>query len=417
MSIEKFSVRLPSWTRVGFALFAIGWGGNEFTPLLLLYRDINGYSEAVVDILLGAYVLGIAPGLLVGGPLSDRFGRRPLLLPAPLLAAVGSVTLAIGAHSVALLFVGRIFSGVGLGIVMAVGTSWVKELSTPPFSASHDEGAGARRASLFLTIGFGLGAAVAGFAAEWGPWPTVTPYAINIVLLLVAFLLLLPAAETRPRRVGGAYRLHDLLQDLRVPSAMHRRFLFVVVPMAPWVFGTAASAYAILPALMAGSVGSMSLAYSALLCLVALGCGVAIQPVAKRLDNPRNSLACAVSIAVTGAGMLVAAVAAVLSDPWFAIVAAAVLGAAYGLLLVSGLQEVQRIAGAHDLAGLTAVYYSVTYLGFFIPAVLAMAATWLTYPVMFLAGSVIAGLCLAVIVWAWARHLPDIPRTDSASEG
>ena len=191
-------MRLPSWARVGCALFAIGWGGNEFTPLLLMYRDLNGYSDAVVDILLGAYVLGIAPGLLVGGPLSDRFGRRPLLLPSPLLAAAGSAILALGAHSVALLFLGRVLSGVGLGIVMAVGTSWVKELSSPPFAPAGDAGAGARRASLFLTIGFGLGAAVAGFAAEWGPWPTVTPYLINIVLLLGSFVGVRLLAKAKP---------------------------------------------------------------------------------------------------------------------------------------------------------------------------------------------------------------------------
>ncbi len=327
-----------------------------------MYRDLNGYSDAVVDILLGAYVLGIAPGLLVGGPLSDRFGRRPLLLPSPLLAAAGSATLALGAHSVALLFLGRVLSGVGLGIVMAVGTSWVKELSSPPFAPAGDAGAGARRASLFLTIGFGLGAAVAGFAAEWGPWPTVTPYLINIVLLLGSFVLVLPAEETRPSDQGqpGRYGVRDLVQDLRVPSALHRRFMYVVVPMAPWVFGTAASAYAILPTLMAPAVGDLRLAYSAFMCLVALSCGVAIQPLAKLLDTPRNSMACAVSITVTAVGMLAAALAAVLLNPWFAALAAAILGTAYGLLLVSGLQEVQRIAGPSDLAGLTAVYYSLS---------------------------------------------------------
>ena len=410
-------MRLPSWARVGCALFAIGWGGNEFTPLLLMYRDLNGYSDAVVDILLGAYVLGIAPGLLVGGPLSDRFGRRPLLLPSPLLAAAGSAILALGAHSVALLFLGRVLSGVGLGIVMAVGTSWVKELSSPPFAPAGDAGAGARRASLFLTIGFGLGAAVAGFAAEWGPWPTVTPYLINIVLLLGSFVLVLPAEETRPSAQGqpGRYGVRDLVQDLRVPSALHRRFMYGVVPMAPWVVGTAASAYAMLPTLMAPAVGDLRLAYSAFMCLVALSCGVAIQPLAKLLDTPRNSMACAVSITVTAVGMLAAALAAVLLNPWFAALAAAILGTAYGLLLVSGLQEVQRIAGPSDLAGLTAVYYSLSYLGFFIPAVLAVAASWFTYPVMFLAGAVIASACLAVIVWAWARHLPEPPGPEVAA--
>ena len=85
------------WLSVGAALFAVAWGGNEFTPLLVMYRQIDHMSALTVNVLLGAYVLGIVPALLLGGPLSDRYGRRPLFVPAPLIAVVGSALLAVGA--------------------------------------------------------------------------------------------------------------------------------------------------------------------------------------------------------------------------------------------------------------------------------------------------------------------------------
>jgi hypothetical protein len=149
-----------AWLAACGVLFAVAWGGNEFTPLLVLYR-LEGLSAQSVNVLLGAYVLGIVPALLVGGPMSDRYGRRPLLLPAPLLGVLGSALIAWGAHLHALLFAGRVFSGLALGLVMAVGTSWVKELSQPPVGDPGEPGAGARRAALALTAGFGLGAVVA----------------------------------------------------------------------------------------------------------------------------------------------------------------------------------------------------------------------------------------------------------------
>jgi MFS family permease len=71
------------WLRVSAAVFAVAWGGNEFTPLLVTYRLDQHLSALTVNLLLGAYVLGIVPALLIGGPLSDRFGRRALALPAP----------------------------------------------------------------------------------------------------------------------------------------------------------------------------------------------------------------------------------------------------------------------------------------------------------------------------------------------
>ena len=98
-----------------------------------------------VDMLLAAYVLGIVPALLIGGPLSDRHGRRALMIPAPILAMVGSILLALGAGSLVLLFVGRVFSGLALGLGMAVGTSWIKELSDRPYEEHPERVSGVAR--------------------------------------------------------------------------------------------------------------------------------------------------------------------------------------------------------------------------------------------------------------------------------
>ncbi|MFE1170326.1 MFS transporter [Nocardiopsis sp. NPDC058789] len=393
---------LPGWLAVCGTLFAVAWGGNEFTPLLVMYRLDSGMSVQIVNILLGAYVLGIVPALLVGGPLSDRHGRRPLMFPAPVLCVIGSGLLALGSDSVALLFAGRVFSGMALGLVMAVGTSWVKELSQPPHDLRATAGAGAARASLALTLGFLLGAVVAAAIAQFAPMSAVLPYAVNIVITVLLAAALLRAPETHGRgTVPGR-----LLDDLRVPAALHRRFLLVVVPMAPWIFGTSASAYAILPNLLAPRVPGYEVGFSGLLCMVALASGVLSQQVAKRVDSPHSSRAVAAALATAAVGMALAVWAsAVLTIP-AALVAAAVLGAAYGLLLVSGLQEVQRIAGPDRLAGLTAVYYSLAYLGFFVPAALAALTGWFGYPTMFAVGTGLALLCVLAVTLSWRRHLP-----------
>src|SRR5690606_8572912 len=144
-----------AWLPVAMVMFAVAWGGNEFTPLLVMYREVGHFSAVTVDALLAAYVLGIVPALLVGGPLSDRYGRRPLLLPAAPVALAGSLVLAGGESSAALLAAGRVLCGVALGLVMAVGTTWIKELTDAAARASgtSDGGSGARRAGLSLTLG------------------------------------------------------------------------------------------------------------------------------------------------------------------------------------------------------------------------------------------------------------------------
>ena len=390
------------WILVAAGMFAVAWGGNEFTPLLVMYRLEHGFSAVTVDTFLFAYVLGIVPALLICGPLSDRLGRRPVMLPATAVAAAGSILIALGPDTAALLFAGRVLSGIALGSGMAVGGSWIKELSA--LDPATADGTGARRAAMSLTAGFALGAGVAGVLAQWAPWPTHLAYAVHVIICIAAGIGMLSVAETRERAQQGR-----LIDDLKIPAAQHKRFLLIVLPLAPWVFGAASVAYAVLPSLMAERSGGYPIALSALMSVIALGAGFAIQAVGRRIDTPLAARGALVSLSILVFGMLLAAWAASELTIAAALIAAAVLGCGYGMALVSGLQEVQRIAGPDDLAGLTAVFYSLTYLGFAVPAILsAITQQWpgvVTYPMIFTFGAVMAAFCWVFVRSRSSAHL------------
>lgn len=387
-----------SWRPAVFAMFCCGWGGNQFTPLLLLYRREGGYSTVVVDLFLGTYVVGLIPGLLVAGALSDRHGRKPLMVVGTILSFCSSVLLMFGGFGAAPLYAGRLVTGVAVGIAMAVGSSWVKELSDP------DGAAGARRAALGLTLGFGLGAGVAGVLAQWGPLPMVTPYVVHAMLTLAALTLLPRVPESRTRPAEGS-----LWELLKVPAVAHRRFLRVVLPMAPWVFGSAGIAYAVTPQLVGDRVGSWGLAYATLLTVCTLGTGALVQPLAKRLDSRSTARAIVVAMVLMSAGVAMSAVVANVEWPWLGLLNGVVLGAAYGIAVVSGLLEIQRIAarnGGADLAGLTGVYYAAAYAGFLLPTLLAAIAGLASYVVLLAGVAVITLACTAVVLASSRRHLP-----------
>jgi hypothetical protein len=374
-----------TWWRVAPIVFALAWGGNHFSPLLLLYRQQEGYSQVVVDLLFAAYIVGIIPGFLISGPFSDRFGRKPLLVVGAVLGLVGSAILGLGAASVPLLAGGRLVSGLSVAAAMVVGSSWIKELS-----GGRPGPVAARRASLTLTAGFGIGPAASGVLAQWGPAPTELPYAIHLVLTVGCGAVLLTARETR---VAGPLRL-------ALPRGVRGRFLGVVVPAAPWVFGCASVAFAVTPAALVGRLGDGAIAYATLLAVVALLFGAGVQPFAARIGAATGGRQLAVGLVVATVGVLAAALVAATQQPWLGVPAAAVLGAGYGICLVSGLTEVQRIAPPAELAGLTAVYYSATYVGFTFPVLLA-ALTAVAPEALLLVGlaAVCAG-CLALVLRA-----------------
>ncbi|MGN6405540.1 MFS transporter [Sinomonas sp.] len=386
------------WLRACSALFAIAWGGNHFTPLLHLYEVMFHYSAVAVDVFLGTYVAGLVPGLLVGGALSDRHGRRPIVMAGVLLSAAASVVLAAGAASGFALCVGRCLAGTSVGIAMSVGTSWVKELSGPRFdpalSPERRTSAGARRPALALTLGFGLGAGVAGSLAQWGPLPSLLPYAVHVLLALASLALVVRVPEST---VDVSSRPASLWEDLRVPLAGHRRFVRVVLPAAPWIFATAGIGYAVIPLLEAPVMGQWALAYATGLTVLTLGIGALVQPLVPRLNALTRGRAGLVGLGAMLLGLLAAAENAVALSPWLGALAAAVLGAAYGTCLVSGLGEVQSIAGPEDLAGLTGVYYSLSYIGFLLPIVLAGLAGFAPYGVLLLGVAVVCLVCLVAV--------------------
>jgi MFS family permease len=394
--------RTRGWVAVWGTVFVCSWAGNQFSPLLLLYEGRAHYSAFVVNALLGVYVLGLAPALLISGSLSDRHGRRPVMLVGVAAAVAASALLALGPGGVLFLVLGRLFSGFTVGIAMAVGSAWLKELSQPPFDPAADVASGARRSSLAFLLGAAIGALVAGLIAQWGPAPEVLPFLIHIGLTVPFLFVVTRVPETH--RTGGV--AGPWWRQLRVPSAGHRRFVRVIAVAAPWLFASAAIGYGYLPTQLRGATGSWGLVFATAATVVALGVSSAVQPVAKRLHSLESARGLSTGVAVIAAGIALAVLAVSARSPWAGLAANAVIGAGMGITMVSGLLEVQRIASGKDLAGLTGVFYALAYLGFLVPA--GLAALPASIPVTAILGAVLA---LCVVSWlfiaaASTRHLP-----------
>ena len=376
------------WLGPSAALAVAGWGGNQFTPLVVLYRG-HGHSDVVITAVFGAYVLGLVPGFLLGGGISDRYGRR-IVWWALLLSALSSMVLAVGASSEPLLFAGRILTGLSLGVTMSAATSWVKELSRPL------ETAGARRASTAVTLGFMAGPLCAGLLAQWGPWPLVTPYVVHVLLSVVTALAVRRVPETVvvPRR-GDAPRGRVFAGDIRP-------LWLLVVPAAPWVFGGVAVSIVILPTVLAPRLGDYPAAYATLLITVTLSAGLVAQAYAKRrVERSGVARTLAIAMAFLLAGLAVSAAAAATLSALLPLAAAVLLGASYGFSLPSGLLQIQRLAAPGALARATAVYYSLTYAGFGLPLVFSLLrGRFPPAPILVVIGAV--ALSCAFVVWRTA---------------
>jgi hypothetical protein len=395
---------------IAFAMFAVGWGANQFSPMLIVYRHELKLAAGEVAGLFLVYALTLIPGLLIGGPASDRFGRRPVVWPFVALSPVATLLLVLGPRSLAMLAAGRAVAGLCSGVVFGSATAWVQEVSP---RAGASEGISARRSALALTAGFGLGPVAAALLAQWAPDPLVIPYLPHLVIGAVAAVALgrTPSAAPAPRsRVYGSGR-----DARRWPPAAVRtgRFWLAVAPASPLVFGSVALAIVVLPEEVT-SAGSLSAGFAGLMTALSFAPGVAVQPFARRLHDPLTGAVAGLACGAAGTAVGIAAVAG--PDRMLAGLAAVLLGLAYGLCLVSGLRQAEHIAAPGERGAVTACYYALAYLGFAAPYLAAGLGAAAGKTGAFAAlTAIIAGLAL----WTagYAAHVRKAARAAEADTG
>lgn len=374
------------WLRAALLITAAAWGANQFAPLLGAYRAQLGLSTATVTGLFAIYVAGMIPGLLLGGPGADAAGRRPVVLGAVALSLLATV--ALMADATVLLAIGRFGSGVAMGAVLAAGSTWVKELSQPPYDPHTLPAAGARRASLLLTAGFGGGGVVAGLVGQWGS--LVAVYVPHLVLSATVLVFAWGLPETRRERTeSGPTGVRD------------PRFRRLVVPVALWVFAAPATGFAVLPGLVERSLAGYETAFAGLAIALVLGAGLLIQPVGRRLAEHGVLVVALTGLGTVAAGMAAGAVAAWSAQPLVALAADLLLGAGYGLCVTFGLTEIGEIAPPQGLARLASIFWALTYVGFCAPYVFALLGYVASAPVI-LGGA--AGLAVLTAMVVLVRH-------------
>jgi MFS transporter, DHA1 family, tetracycline resistance protein len=187
-------------------------GFGIIIPLLPFYAERFGGSAQTVAMLSASFSAMQFVFMPIWGRLSDRVGRRPILL----LGLFGSFAsyLVFGlAGSLPLLFVSRMFAGIA-GATVSTAQAFIADTTTPENRA---KGMGLLGAAFGL--GFVFGPAIGGLMSRWGhAAPPLFAAALSLANFGVAWFLL---PESRPPHVPATARVaKSRLESLR--SALTR---------------------------------------------------------------------------------------------------------------------------------------------------------------------------------------------------
>jgi MFS family permease len=290
------------------------------SPLYPVYQLQFGFSAATLTAVFAVYVLVLLVTLLFFGTVSDYLGRLPVILTA-LVFSVAGCAVFLAAHGVGALYAARSLQGIATGL--ASGPAGAALIDLQPV--------GSQRAPLvtsaFSTLGLALGALITSALVQYAPAPTQLIWWALLAVFAAGTVAVLAMAEPGTRRPGV---LASLRPRIAVPRQARSTFAGAVPCfVATWALG---GLYLSLGPSLAG-------------CLLLLG-----------------------GVAVTFGAIATTTSAAFLAGT-------AIAGAGFGLGFSGAFRMTMALATPSQSAGLVTAIFTVGYLAFSIPALIAGVAT------------------------------------------
>ena len=261
-------------------------GFSLILPLLPFYAETFGASPAVVGFLVASYAAAQLVGAPILGKLSDRFGRRPVLIVSVIGTGIGFLIFGL-ATTLWVLFASRLLDGLTGGNI-SVAQAYVADVSSPEDRARNFGLIGAA-----FGLGFIVGPAMGGFLSRWGYQLPAFIAAGMAFTNAVAVFFFLPeskpkeARATRDRSGGAQSSFRFLWSGDRASGLLWTRFYFALAFVTLQTIFALHAQYRL--GLSAEATGYV-LGYVGV--LIVLVQGGAVGPLSKRFPEPLLLLWC-----------------------------------------------------------------------------------------------------------------------------
>ena len=197
-------------TATGGLLF--GYDTGVISGALLFIRGDFTLSTFMEGVVVSFLLVGAVTGALTGGPLSDRFGRRPITLLAALIFAVGAIAAAL-APTVGILVLARFILGLGVGLASLIVPLYIAEIAPP-----DTRGGLVSLNQLMITIGILLSYIVGVLFTPIEGWRWMFGVAVIPAVILGIGMFFLPESPRWLVKNGKLAKARIVLARSRVES-------------------------------------------------------------------------------------------------------------------------------------------------------------------------------------------------------
>ncbi len=346
MQTETTSARYAFWISAAVVAHTL-WTSAAPAMIYPLYAAKWHLSFTIVTVIFAVYPLTVVVTMLLFAGLSDRAGRKNVML-AGLLSSAAGVLLFAAADSVAILLAGRVMMGIGVGLSAGPSAAALVDY------AGH--GASARAGAVTLgaqSIGFAAALLLAGALITWAPAPTRLSFYVLFALLIVLIVLCLFIPGDRP--AGASSRL---LARPDVPVYLRHTFFYAALAVTgAYTHGVLISSVgAQIARSLIGSPSPWINSVALALFPVALG----IAGIFARKIEPRRSVITGSIVSATGMVSLCLSVSE--HSLTFFVGASLISGAGYAFMTFGGLGLIARHARQSDRGSAMSMLFVFAYL-------------------------------------------------------
>jgi len=212
---------------------------HVFVPALPVAAKSLGAGMGAMQMTVSLYILGLAAGQLVYGPLADRFGRRPVLLAGLAIYAVSGLAAAV-APDVHALIAARLFQAVGGCAGLVLGRSIVRDTAEPQEATRR-----LALMNLMVAVGPSVAPLIGGALATALGWRSIfyALFALGVVGFLFAWRLL-PETGSPGAALDGAALARNYRQlvgsrafvGFSVGGGCATTSMYAFIASAPFIF-------------------------------------------------------------------------------------------------------------------------------------------------------------------------------------
>ena len=182
--------------------------------LLFITKDFAPLSSFLQGVIVSVLLVGAVTGAIAGGPLSDRLGRRPVVLLAAIIFAVGAIAAALAPNVLILIFA-RFILGLGVGLASLIVPLYIAEIAPP-----DTRGALVSLNQLMITIGILLSYIVGVAFTPIEGWRYMFAVAVVPALILGIGMFTLPESPRWLVKNGKLDKARSVLLLSRVEAGV-----------------------------------------------------------------------------------------------------------------------------------------------------------------------------------------------------